>query len=168
MGWISDLVAGGSGKSRRSFSGKGPLPPPGPREVQIATAVLLIEVSAADREVDPRERRAILDSLSSAFGLSPAETAEIVEVADSRSADSISLYEFTRLVDRAFTGEQKATVVELLFRVAFADGRLAGEEEHLIRKAATLLHVEHPAYLAAKARARAGQGRRVTAASGAT
>ena len=59
-------------------------------------------------------------------------------------------------MDRAFTGEQKATVVELLFRVAFADGRLAGEEEHLIRKAATLLHVEHPAYLAAKARARAG------------
>ena len=160
MGWISDLVSGGPARMRppsfagRSFEGKGALPPPGPKEVQIATAVLLIEVSAADHEVDPREREAIVAGLESAFGLSPDETAEVVEVAGNRSADSISLYEFTRLVDRAFTPEQKGTVIELLFRVAFADGRLAGEEEHLIRKAATLLHVERPAYLAAKTRAR--------------
>ena len=149
MGWISDLAG-----SRRRRPEAPPPPPRSPRDVQIATAVLLLEVSGADHEVDERERREILASLESAFALSPEETAEIVAAAGRRSAEAVSLYEFTRLVDRSFPPEQKATVIELLFRVAFADGRLAGEEEHLIRKAATLLHVEHPAYIAAKLRAK--------------
>ena len=151
MGWISDLVAG-----RRQRPEVLPSPPaaPGPRDVQIATAALLLEVSAADHEVEDRERRAILTSLESAFGLTAAETAEVVRAASRRSDRAVSIYEFTRLVDRSFTPEQKATVIELAFRVAFADERLAGEEEHLIRRLANLLHVEHAAFIAAKLRAR--------------
>ena len=76
-------------------------------------------------------------------------------IAGQRSAESVSLYEFTRLVDQNFTREHKTTIIELLFRVAFADGWLAGEEEQVIRKVATLLHVEHPAFIAAKRRAQA-------------
>ena len=150
MGWIRDLVAGRPGRQAPA----GPLPPPDPGDVRIATAVLLIEVSAADDEVDPRETEAIVAALRDAFGLSAGETGEVVALAGKRSREAVSLYEFTRLVDRAFTREQKATVIELLFRVAFADGRLVGEEEHLIRKAATLLHVEHPDFIAARMRAK--------------
>ena len=58
------------------------------------------------------------------------------------------------MVDRSLAKEHKATIIELLFRVAFADGWLAGEEEHVIRQVATLLHVEHPAFIAAKLRAK--------------
>ncbi len=150
MGWISDLVKGG-GHSRPDHT---PPPPPSPRDVQIATAVLLLEVSAADHHVDERERQEIVRSLESAFGLSTGETAEIVGMAGRRSAEAVSLYEFTRLVDRSLAKEHKATIIELLFRVAFADGWLAGEEEQTIRKVATLLHVEHPAFIAAKLRAK--------------
>ena len=149
MGWISDLVSGGRRRPEHA-----PPPPPSPRDVQIATAVLLIEVSAADHDVDERESREIVRSLESAFALSPEETAEIVDIAGRRSAEAVSLYEFTRLVDRTLAGEHKETVIELLFRVAFADGWLAGEEEQIIRKVATLLHVEHPAFIAAKLRAK--------------
>ena len=122
--------------------------------MQIATAVLLLEVSAADHEVDEREKQEIVRSLESAFALTPEETAEIVELAGRRSAEAVSLYEFTHLVDRSVAKEHKATIIELLFRVAFADGWLAGEEEQVIRKVATLLHVEHPAFIAAKLRAK--------------
>ena len=128
MGWISDLVSGGR---RRPDSS--PPPPPSPRDVQIATAVLLLEVSAADHDVDERESREIVRSIESAFALSADETAEIVEIADQRSSEAVSLYEFTRLVDRSLSREHKATIIELLFRVAFADGWLAGEEEQVIR-----------------------------------
>ena len=150
MGWISDLVSGG----RRRRPEQVPPPPPSPRDVQIATAVLLLEVSAADHEVDEREKQEIVRSLESAFVLTPEETAEIVELAGRRSAEAVSLYEFTHLVDRSVAKEHKATIIELLFRVAFADGWLAGEEEQVIRKVATLLHVEHPAFIAAKLRAK--------------
>ena len=149
MGWISDLVKGGRRRPEHS-----PPPPPSPRDVQIATAVLLVEVSAADHDVDERETREIVRSLESAFALTPEETAEIVAVAGRRSTEAVSLYEFTRMVDRSLAKEHKATIIELLFRVAFADGWLAGEEEHVIRQVATLLHVEHPAFIAAKLRAK--------------
>ncbi len=147
MSWLRDFMGG------RSPS-EAPPPPPSPREIHTATAVLLLEVSRADHEVDERERRAILAGLASAFSLTEEETAEVVAIAGKRSAEAVSLYEFTRLVDRSFSRAEKERVVEALFRVAFADETLAGEEEHLIRKVATLLHVEHPAYIAAKLRAR--------------
>ncbi len=131
-----------------------PLPQPGPRDIQIATAALLIEVSGADDRVEETESAAIQRALGTAFGLAPEELASLLEAAERRTGEAVSLYELTRLLDRAFTADQKATVIELLFRVAFADAFLAGEEEHLIRKVATLLHVEHPAFLAARARAK--------------
>ena len=148
MGWISRLAG------RRPRVAKAPLPPPEPRDVQVATAALLLEVSAADHEIEERETRTIVRSLQTAFGLTPAETAEIVRAASRRTEEAVSLYEFSRLVDRSFTASQKATVIELAFRVALADEHLAGEEEHLIRRLATLLHVEHAAFIAAKLRAR--------------
>ena len=148
MGWITDLT-----RSRRRDP-ETPPPPPETRDVKIATAALLLEVSAADRKVEERETRTILSSLEAAFGLTPAETAEILRAASRRTEEAVSLYEFSRLVDRSFTAAQKATVIELAFRVALADEHLAGEEEHLIRRLATLLHIEHAAFIAAKIRAR--------------
>ncbi len=157
MSWIRDFVSGRRPAAGDAAGGT-PAAPPSLREVQIATAVLLLEVSAADHEVDERERQAIVSGIETAFALDPQETAEVFEIAGRRSRKAVSLYEFTRSVDRSFSREQKAVVIELLFRVAFADEQLAGEEEHLIRKVATLLHVEHPAYLAAKLRAGSAPG----------
>ncbi len=160
MGWISDLISPKRGEASpprwQSAAAAAPREEaPDAREVRIATAVLLLEVSQADHEVDDRERRAAAQALQSAFGLSAEETSGVLAEADRRSAESVSLYEFARAVDRSFSAAQKATVIELLFQVAFADATLAGEEEHLIRKAASLLHVSHSAFIAAKARARA-------------
>ena len=159
VGWIRDWISGGRGDapSRWRDAGGEPPPPPDPGEVRIATAVLLLEVSAADHEVDARERRAAADALADAFGLSAGEAAGILAEATRRAAEAVSLYEFTRAVDRSFSPAQKVTVIELLFRVAFADETLAGEEEHLIRQAARLLHVPHAGFIAARQRAQAGQ-----------
>ena len=133
MGWISDLISP-SGAKPPLRAGRAPQPPlPGrrrrnAREVRIATAVLLLEVSQADHEVDDRERRAAAQALQSAFGLSAEETSGVLAEADRRSAESVSLYEFARAVDRSFSAAQKATVIELLFQVAFADATLAARK----------------------------------------
>ncbi len=146
MSWLQRMVARGDAPE--------PLPPPGLRDLQIATAALALEVSGADDRVEESERAEIRRALGAAFGLAPEELAGVLNAAQRRTGEAVSLYELTRLLDRAFTVEQKGTVVELLFRVAYADAFLAGEEEHLIRKVATLLHVEHPAFVAARRRAR--------------
>jgi uncharacterized tellurite resistance protein B-like protein len=45
-------------------------------------------------------------------------------------------------------------VVEYLWQVAFADGRLDAHEQHFMRKIADLLYIPHADYVAAKQRAR--------------
>ena len=114
---------------------------------KLATAALLIEISRADFEVADEEKLAIEQALRDSFGISEEETKEIIALAEREVSDSISLYEFTRLVDEAFTPEQKRHIVGLLWQVAFSDDRLEEREEYLIRKIAKLLHVTHADFI---------------------
>lgn len=128
---------------------------PSTRALQLATAVLLIEVSRADAEVAEEEIRAIEEALRNSFGLSEPETKEIVALAEQEATESISIYEFTRLVDRHFSPEQKRHIIGLLWQVAYSDERLEENEEYLVRKTAKLLHVDHKDFIAEKLKAKA-------------
>ncbi len=122
--------------------------------LELATAALLIEVSRADFDVSEGERSAIEEQVRRAFGLTEEETREIVGLAEEEVARAVSIYEFTRLVDRSFTPEQKRHVIGLLWEIALSDERIEAREEQLIRKIATLLHVPHEAFIAEKIAAR--------------
>lgn len=125
-----------------------------PRALELATAALLIEVSRADFEVQEGERNVIVRAVEESFGLSREQTREIVALAEEEVQRSISLYEFTRLVDQNFDARQKRHIVGLLWDVAWSDGRLEDREEYFIRKIASLLHVSHEDFIAEKLAAR--------------
>ena len=124
------------------------------RAYRLATAALLVEMSRADFDIKGAERNAITHALQQAFTLSTAETDELVALAEDQADRATSLFEFTRLINQNFTSTQKEYLVELLWRVAFADGELDRYEEHLVRKVADLIHVRHMAFLKAKHRAK--------------
>ena len=121
----------------------------------VATAALLVEMMRADYEIQPREREAVLRALAAAFDdLSPEETRDLLARAEERADDATSLYEFTQHINRRLDPEQKAHVVELLWRVAYADGDLDKYEEHLVRRIADLIHVPHSVFIRMKHKAR--------------
>ena len=123
----------------------------------VATAALLVEVMRADYEVRTEERDAVLRALGAAFGdLSPEETRNLLARAEERADDATSLYEFTRHINRQLDHKQKAHVVELLWRVAYADGDLDKYEEHLVRRIADLIHVPHSVFIRMKHKAAPG------------
>lgn len=124
------------------------------RAVWLAAGALLFEIVRADNKVEEAERTVMKAALQSTFNLSAEQTAEIMGLSEEKSRAATSLYEFTSLIDAEFSGDQKKRIVELLWLVAFADGRKDPEEEHLIRKIAGLLHVAHPDFIDAKIRAR--------------
>ena len=115
--------------------------------VRLATAALLIEVTRADFHVDQTERRAVVEAVQRLFDLSRQETDELVALAEEEVDGSVSLYQFTQLVDRGFSQEQKAEVIEMMWRVAFADLNKDKHEEYLVRKVADLLHVSHSTFI---------------------
>jgi len=119
---------------------------------RLATAALLIEMSRADFKVSEQEYEAVIQAVRRVFGLDPSQTQELVALAEKEADQATSLYQFTALINDCFSPAQKAHVVELLWEVAYADGRLDKYEEHLVRKIADLIHVPHREFIQAKHR----------------
>ncbi len=122
--------------------------------LELATAALLIEVVRSDRDTQPAERDAVLRAVHEKFGLSGAEADELLRLAEDEVRQASGYYQFTSLINAQFTQEQKQRVIELMWRVAYADDVLSAHELHLMRKIAGLLHVPDSAYIAAKLRAK--------------
>ena len=121
--------------------------------LQLATAALLIEMMRMDDNVVVEEQRVVKDILNTRFSLSDDEMARLMALAEEEASGLADYYQFTSLINKNFTSPQKINLVEHLWRVAYADGRLDKHEEHLVRKLSELLYVPHSAFIAAKHRA---------------
>ncbi|HDH50110.1 MAG TPA: TerB family tellurite resistance protein, partial [Nitrospirae bacterium] len=78
----------------------------------------------------------------------------LLTLAEQEVKRATDYYEFTSLINRGFTYEQKVKVVEHLWEVAFADDTLDKYEEHMVRRIADLIYVSHKDFIEAKLRAR--------------
>lgn len=118
--------------------------------IEYATAALLIELARADFEEDDLERSLILAMLRDTFDLDDSVLDELLELAESGADEAHDVYQFTQLVNDQYDYEDKQKLIEKLWRVAFADGRLDRYEEQFIRKVAGLIHVAHGDFIKAK------------------
>lgn len=125
-----------------------------PQALQLATAVLLIEVMRADPAITDAERRAVVDALRRTFALAPAQIDALVELAEQTSREATDFFTFTSRVNESFSMQQKVDMIEAMWRVAYADGHLDAHENHVMRRIGDLLYVPHGAYANAKTRAR--------------
>jgi len=122
--------------------------------LRLTTAALLIEMMRMDHEVTPEERQVVTEAMRAEFSLSENETATLIALAEEEAGQATDYHQFTSLINKSFTIEQKTKVVEYLWRVAYADNKLDKYEEHMVRKIAELLYVPHSAFIAAKHRAK--------------
>lgn len=122
--------------------------------IQLATAALLVEVMRIDAETSDAERATVQRAIREKFGLSEAETSALVALAEEEMRQATDYYQFTSLINQRFTQAQKERVLELMWRVAYADAAIDAHEQHLMRKIAALLYMPDSAYIAAKLRAR--------------
>jgi uncharacterized tellurite resistance protein B-like protein len=126
----------------------------GGQSLQIATAALLLEMMRMDDHLSDAERGAIVMALRQQFALDPAQLDTLITLAEQESRQANDYYQFTSLINKSCTQEQKIQIVEYLWRVAMADSHLDAHELHLMRKLADLLYIGHADYVAAKQRAR--------------
>ncbi|MEJ6682776.1 MAG: TerB family tellurite resistance protein [SAR86 cluster bacterium] len=124
------------------------------RSLQFAMAALLLELARADFDADDQERDLIMSLLRDTFALEEADLLELLELAGAASDEANDVFQFTQLVNQHYHHDDKIHLVEQLWRVAFADGRLDKYEEQFIRKLSGLLHVAHSDFIKAKLRAR--------------
>ena len=121
---------------------------------QLATAVLLFDVMRSDDTLSGAERALALSALRKRFALSEDALAQLMVQAEQTAKGANDYFSFTSLMNDSFTQEQKIQVVEFMWQVAYADGSIDENENHLISKIAGLMHVKHGDYIAAKMRAK--------------
>ncbi|RZL09184.1 MAG: TerB family tellurite resistance protein [Rubrivivax sp.] len=131
------------------------------RTLQLATAVMLVEVMRADPTFHDSERQAVLAALREKFALADDEAARLTELAVTTAQQATDLFSFTSHINARFDMEQKLRMIELMWRVAYADGHLSEHERHVMWRIADLLHIPQGAYVHARMRAQqeAGVGR---------
>ncbi len=111
--------------------------------IEFAAASLLVEVGHMDMQFDPIERDAIRKSLTDVFSLDQGEVCNILARAERENDDNITYHPHVETINEQCGLEEKAQIIEQIWRVAIADGHLDKYEEHYLRRVADLLHVPH-------------------------
>lgn len=114
--------------------GRGPLKRDG-IEFRYAAASLLIACSKSDMDEDPREKAVIRQILQDTFDISDRTIDRLLEFADTASEEAY-LGEINQLINDQFSDRDKRFILEKLWRVAHADGRIADEELAFVNRVA--------------------------------
>jgi uncharacterized tellurite resistance protein B-like protein len=122
----------GSGAAEKSFEED---------DYRLAAAALLVHVAAADGATDEAERRRLKAVIEERFGLDDAATARLIEKAEQSDRDAVDFYQFTSVLKRSLDEDGRLRVVEMMWEIAFADGKLHEVEDNTIWRVAELLGV---------------------------
>ncbi|MFA8342387.1 MAG: TerB family tellurite resistance protein [Rhodothermaceae bacterium] len=117
---------------------------------QIATCALLLEVANADDEFTDAEKEKIIEIMQSSFNLTKEQVSELMILADQSLEDSISLYEFTDILNNNFDHSEKKEILKNIWRLIFADNHLHEYEEYFVRKISKTLNLYHQDFIETK------------------
>ena len=118
--------------------------------LQLALAVLMLEVAHSDFQEDEVEINIITNLLESADPSGQARGNSLLDRAKKEKEESAGLYQYTRLACEQLSVKERAELVEKFWQIAYADGVVDKYEEAAIRKASDLLYVPHSDYMRAK------------------
>jgi uncharacterized tellurite resistance protein B-like protein len=128
-------------------------------DLQMAVAVLLVEAARMDDTFDQYERGAIEHLLEHKFELSHDDTQQLIALAEETAARSHQLHPFTRLTVERMEPKRRIRLIEMLWEVAYADGKLDPDEDVLLRRVAGLIYVSDEDRIAARQRVLSRLGR---------
>jgi len=116
----------------------------------IAAGVLMLEVVLADDEVDRKEQKLVFRALEKILDKTEEEVAQVYKRVLDTAEESVSLFDFTSLINEEFSKKEKYSLLIVLWKIAYADGRLDKYEEYYIRKIKDLLYLSHSDFIKAK------------------
>ncbi len=111
-------------------------------EGRVAVAALLVIAAHADHDYAEVEREQIERALAARYGLDAKAAAVLRAEGEAAETASTDLYRFTSLVKQSVPYEERAAVLEAMWRVVLADAQREAHEEALMRRVTDLLGLE--------------------------
>ncbi len=128
--FLSDVSEGGKHPSRFEAN-----------DYRLAAAALLVHAVMIDGTMSDVERDKLHAVIKRRFGLDEAATDELVLEATEAEHEAVDLYHFTSLINRSLDEDGRRRVVEMMWEVVYADGRVTELEDNLLWRAADLLGI---------------------------
>ena len=129
-----------------------------PNDYRLAAAALLVHAAEIDGNISDVERTTLHQVIKRHFDLDETQTDMLLAEATQAEQEAVDLYHFTRLLNRALDEDGRRRMVEMMWEIVYADGRVTEFESNLIWRAADLLGIS--------SRERIELGRRVASERG--
>ena len=110
-------------------------------DYRLAAAALLVHAAAIDGDVSDVERDKLHILIKQQFDLDETTTDELLVEATQAENASIDLYHFTSLINRTLDEAGRLGIVEMMWEIVFADGKINEFEDNLMWRTADLLGV---------------------------
>ena len=121
-------------------------------EYKVACTALLCEAASMDGVFDDNEKKLILVLIQKQFNVDENEANKIYIEGKDLAENSAQLYGFTRIIKESWDNRKRISLLEMLWELAYVDGKLDASEDMLIRRIAGLIHVEDRDRIEAKQR----------------
>ena len=122
---------------------------------RLAEAALMFHVIAADGRITDSEQARMKEILIGQYDLSESEFIQLFEAARNADAEAVDLYRFTTLLKKRLDREQRIAIIEHMWEMVFADGKMHELEDNVVWRIAQLMEVETQDRIAMKQRVRA-------------
>ncbi len=110
-------------------------------EFHLAAAALLVHAASIDANFDDAERGKILDYARNRLNLTEEEAETLLRAAEQAVDESVQLLGFTRAIKDNFSYEERVELIEMLWEVVHADGKVDEFESQLMRRIGGLIYV---------------------------
>ncbi len=111
-------------------------------EIELTASVLAYEIARSDGEIDENELEVLMEEIKVISKKVKKDEAEILEIIEKYSKDSVSFYEFVEDINNGYTKDEKLSLLKFMWKIAYADGKLDVDEERLIRRLADLIKIK--------------------------
>ena len=122
---------------------------------ELAAAALLVEIMNADNDLSDEESESIKSILFDTLFITEEVASELLATAKKQVHEANDLFQFTEVINANYSQEEKVSLVESLWKVAYSDKQLDKYEEHMIRKISDLLYVSHSDFIQTRNRIKA-------------
>jgi uncharacterized tellurite resistance protein B-like protein len=110
-------------------------------DYRVAAAALLVHAATIDGEMSAVEGDKLKAVLKTCFALDDAATTALIDAATAAEHEAVDLYHFTSSINRRLDEEGRRRIVEMMWQIIYADGRVNEFEDNLVWRAADLLNV---------------------------
>ncbi len=110
-------------------------------DYRLAAAALLIHVLTIDGQEQEAEHERLRAILKNQFDLDDEQTDRLIEAATAADREAIDLYRFTSLLNRSLDEAGRLRIVEMMWEIVYADGKVSEFEDNVVWRAADLLGI---------------------------